>query len=317
MTTPDPKSFLVTGATGFIGKRLVARLADVAQHVYCVVDEDRGQRARLPVASGVVPVEMGTTGQDTKAIVSRLSPDIVVNLVAQGVDPASRDSRGMISGNLGFISDLILALRDSSPEVVLHVGSWSEYADPVDNEPIREDHPIWPTSLYGAAKATASIYGNALARELGIPFVTLRLFNVYGPGESQGRLFPHLITNLGNLDHADLTSAEQIRDFTFVDDIVDAVLTAGAAGLEPYTAYNICSGRPVTVHTVAERVADIMGAPRHLLRFGAIEQRHDEPPFMVGDNSRFHEATGWRPRVTLDDGIRLTIESRAQETTTP
>jgi nucleoside-diphosphate-sugar epimerase len=309
----EQNSFLVTGATGFIGRRLVARLSRMAGPVYCVVDADRGQASRLPDYLNVVPLEISSARGDLATVVSHVAPDIVFNLVAQGVNPASRDPKELIAGNLGFVSDLVLALTHSPPKIVLHIGSWSEYADPLTTDPIGEDHPIWPRSLYGAAKATATLYGNSVARTVGIPFVTLRLFNVYGPGETSGRLLPHLIAQLSRGDYADLTSGEQIRDFTYVDDVAAALATAGTANLEPYTAYNICSGRPVAVRTIAEAVADILGVSRGLLGFGALEQRDDEPSFIVGDNSRFHAATGWLPRTDLVEGIRLTIESEMRE----
>jgi nucleoside-diphosphate-sugar epimerase len=162
--------------------------------------------------------------------------------------------------------------------------------------------------MYGAAKAATGIFGSALARQAGIPFVTLRLFNIFGVGEAPQRLIPYLIDCLGRSEPADLTPGDQIRDLTYVDDVVDAIRTAATSRLEPYSAYNICSGRRTQMRWVAETVADMMGQRRSLLRFGALPRREDEPQLVVGSNERFVGATGWRPRVTVEEGIRLMIE---------
>jgi nucleoside-diphosphate-sugar epimerase len=213
----------------------------------------------------------------------------------------------MINGNIGVMSRLIQGLSHSSPRVILHAGSWSEYADSNGSDPIGEDRPIWPRSVYGAAKASATIFGNALARETGLPFVTLRLFNVFGIGEAPSRLIPYLIDRLGASEYADLTPGDQVRDLTYVDDVVDAILLAAEAGLEPYTAYNVCSSRPTAVKWIAETVADIMHKPRNLLRFGSIPRRTDEPLEVVGDNTKFVSATGWEPKTTVATGVELMV----------
>jgi nucleoside-diphosphate-sugar epimerase len=241
--------------------------------------------------------------------------EVVINLAAQGVDPKSRDPESIMGGNAGVLINLISALEGLSPRVILHAGSWSEYAATNGAAPIRESDPIAPTSIYGAAKASASLVGTALARVSGIPFVTLRLFNVFGVGEPPNRLIPYLIDRLRKSVHADLTPGDQTRDLTYVDDVVEAILLASRSTLEPFTAYNVCSSRPTEVRWIAEKVAEIMDKPRTLLHFGAMPHRADEPMSVVGDNSRFVSATGWHPRVAVDDGIRLMVAAlRSGET---
>lgn len=302
----DATSYLVTGATGFIGRRLVTRLAEKGDSVFCLVSRDRDQMSRLPQIRGVTPIDMGRAGS-LRETMGKANAEIVINLAAQGVDPKSRDPASIMDGNAGVLINLISALEGLSPRVILHAGSWSEYANPDGADPIRENHPIAPTSIYGAAKASASLVGSALARQAGIPFITLRLFNVFGVGEPPMRLIPYLIDRLRASVHADLTPGNQSRDLTYVDDIVEAILLASRSTLEPFTAYNVCSSRPTEVRWIAERVADIMDKPRTLLRFGAVPHRADEPLSVVGDNTRFVSATGWFPRITVDDGIDLMV----------
>jgi nucleoside-diphosphate-sugar epimerase len=304
--TDDATSYLVTGATGFIGRRLVARLAEEGDSVVCLVSRDRDQMSRLPQLPGVTSIDIGLAGS-LRETLENANTQIVINLAAQGVDPKSRDPGSIMEGNAGVLINLISVLEGLSPRVILHAGSWSEYANPDGAGPIRENHPIAPSSIYGAAKASASLFGTALARHAGIPFITLRLFNVFGIGEPPMRLIPYLIDRLRASAHADLTPGNQTRDLTYVDDIVEAILLASRSTLEPFTAYNVCSSQPTEVRWIAERVADIMDKPRTLLRFGAVPHRADEPLSVVGDNTRFVSATGWSPRITVEDGIDLMV----------
>lgn len=301
-------SYLVTGATGFIGSNLVHRLSRDGASVFCLASSSRGQIDRIPSLPGVVPIPFPPTGGDLSRLIAEAKPEIVVNLAAGGVDPRSRDVERMVHDNVGILAALINGLSRATPKLILHTGSWSEYA-PKTTGTIDEDQPIRPSSLYGAAKAAASIYGKAAAREAEIPFVTLRLFNVYGSGERPERLIPYLITRLSNGDSAELTQGDQIRDLTHVDDVVAAILAAGEADLEPFTDYNVCSGQPIRIRDVAEIVADALGVSESLLKFGAMPMRPDEPSRVVGDNSRFQSATNWRPTISVPEGIRLMLES--------
>ncbi|MEX1134725.1 MAG: NAD(P)-dependent oxidoreductase [Acidimicrobiia bacterium] len=305
----EPTSYLVTGATGFIGRHLVTRLANYGASVFCLVSNGRNQLDRLPKVQGVTPVESGSKG--FRQTLGGANPDVVINLAAQGVDPSSRDPDSLINGNVGVLVELISGLSESSPRVILHAGSWSEYATTEEPGPITENRPIGPSSIYGAAKASAALFGNALARQAGIPFVTLRLFNVFGVGEPPRRLIPYLVEQLRLSAPADLSPGDQTRDLVYVDDVVDAFLLASKTPLEPFTAYNVCSSRPTEVRWIAETVADIMEKPRTLLRFGALRHREDEPLSVVGDNTRFVAATGWHPQTTVEEGIRSMIVARS------
>jgi nucleoside-diphosphate-sugar epimerase len=175
---------------------------------------------------------------------------------------------------------------------------------------IREEHPLEPPSLYGAAKAAAALFGKALAARLGIAFVPLRLFGVYGPGEAPSRLVPHLIAHFRAGTTPALTPGGQARDFTYIDDVVEALMAAATApGVVAGRAYNVCSGVPSLVREVAHLAARAVGKEGADLGLGRRAYRDDEPMWIVGDPSRFTEATGWTARVALEEGIRRMAEA--------
>ena len=304
-----PASVLVAGATGFIAQALFRCLETLEIPAQALVFTDRGQLQRIPVRAGLEVHEASST--DTASMeeaIENASPEIVVNLAAGGARPGERQPDNLGGGNAGLLSRLLEACAKNPPRLFLHAGSWSEYGPADEDALITEDHPVTPTSEYGAAKAAASELGFSLAPELGVPMVTLRLFHVFGIGESETRLIPSLMKGLDAGLPVDLTPGGQVRDFIYVDDAANAFRAAwDAAELEPYQVFNVCSGSPVTVRAVAEKVADAMEKPHDLLNFGALPKREDEEPWIVGDNAKFTGAAGWRPGVTLDEGIRRMV----------
>lgn len=300
-------SYLINGATGFVGSRLVERLSREGAIVYCLAQDERDQRSRLPKLPGVVPIEVPAIPSSIRGFLSDVQPEVVVNLAAAGVAPASRVPVTTLVDNVSLVGQLLEGLGDSPPRVFLHAGSWSEYGASKHGQRIHESHPINPETVYGSAKASASMFGSAYARALSIHFVTLRFFNVYGVGEADHRLIPYLVERLREQMPADLTSGDQVRDLTYVDDVVEAIVCASTTELVGFTAYNICSSREIRIRSVAEMVADSMTVPKELLRFGALPDRVGEASWVVGDNTLFREATGWEPRTSIVDGVRQTV----------
>lgn len=305
------RTAVLTGATGFIGSALARRLVDEGIKVYGIVRTNSSCNSLLEIMPGVEKIQVQSfKTEELKSIFSGIPVDIVFNLASYGVNQQHRDPKIMLEGNVDLVANLLLSLRDSVIKKFIHVGSCSEYGNLLKKDVLFEGDPIKPVSLYGAAKAASSIYGNALAINLGIPFVTLRLFGVYGVGENHFRLIPYLIHKLSQTKPVDLTPGDQVRDFLYIDDVIDALIAAAQSEkLALYSIFNVCSGHPTRIRDVAEAVADTIGRSRNLLLFGKRPHRQDEPMVVVGDNSRFIEATNWRPRITLAEGISKMVNA--------
>lgn len=298
-----PRVAVVTGGTGFIGSALVRRLAADGAHVTCLVRRDSERAARVRDMDGVSVVPF-----DEMPGFAAPAGSVVYNLASYGVRPDQRDPELLVEGNATLLLRLIAAAKRWSAARVVHIGSCAEYAMATAPALVTEQHPLGTGSLYGAAKAAAYLLGTAQARQLGVPMVTLRLFGTYGPGEAPHRLIPHLVSRLSRGERATLTSGEQFRDLTYVDDVVDACLAAARPNmLENLGTYNVCSGTPVKIRTVAETVARVMRRPMSDLGFGDAALRDYETAWLVGDPARFRAATDIKPQVDLEDGIRRSI----------
>jgi GDP-4-dehydro-6-deoxy-D-mannose reductase len=300
-------SALVTGATGFIGQHLVRRL--VAQNVktYCLVRAAALSAATHTRLSGatILPLH-GDSPADWRQALNGIETDAVFHLASPGVVAGKDSPESLRETNVRLICQLLDVVRHWPLRSVIHAGSFSEYA--VSTGLLSEDSPLLPSTLYGASKVAAWQAGRAIALQHGLTLINLRLFHVYGPGEASSRLIPSLHQHLALRQPAALTAGAQIRDAVFIDDVVDALLAAAALpqAREP-AAFNICSGVPIAVRQIGELVARKLQAPPALLRWGELPYRPGDPMRAVGDNRRFLQATGWRPRISLDEGVARTL----------
>ncbi len=312
------RSALVTGATGFLGSVLVEHLLAQGIETICLV------RSRLAADRRKLPKDVRTIeatsfqASQLKTKLAGISADVVFHLASYGVRQNDRDPHQLIEGNINLLTDLLQATADWPLRRFVHTGSCSEYGFPEgENVAIAESHPLRPASLYGSAKASSVLFGTALASQLNVPFVTLRLFGVFGPHEAPDRLIPYLIAKLRRDESVDLTPGEQVRDLLYEEDVAEAFIAAAdAIGMKSSEAYNVCSARPTRIRDVGEAVADELGKPRHLLHWGKRQYRADEPLWLVGDNRRFTATTSWSPRVSVEEGIRRMIaaNSRSRKT---
>jgi nucleoside-diphosphate-sugar epimerase len=306
------QSALVTGATGFIGSALASRLLAEKLEVTCLIRSRHKAASHLAGLPGIRVVEVPSfQTSHLKAKLANVSAEVIFHFASYGVQQEDRDPDQLIEGNIGLVAHLLEATARWPLRRFIHTGSCAEYGfSGSENILIPETQPRRPTSLYGAAKAASVLFGSALASRLSVPFLTLRLFGVFGTHEAPQRLIPYLIHRLERDEPADLTPGEQVRDFLYEDDVTEAFLeAAGAERLKSYEAYNVCSGRPVRIREIGEAVADALQKPRQLLRWGEHPYRGDEPLWLVGDNRRFTEATSWRPRISLGEGIRRVISA--------
>jgi nucleoside-diphosphate-sugar epimerase len=245
---------------------------------------------------------------DFAALLRRLSPSNVVNLASYGVAPSESDPETLLDANVGALTRLLAACAGSGVRVI-HAGSCSEY-DRVDQPALMtEDTPCHPSTPYGAAKLAATEWGRTLAARLGVPFVTLRLFGVYGPGESPHRIIPAVRAKLAAREPVELTHGNQVRDLTYVDDLCEALTRALDADLPTGGVYNVCSGVGVSIRSVCLSVCRALGASPELLLFGAKPLRPGELEWVVGDPSRFGTVTGWQASTSLDAGVARTLEA--------
>ncbi|MBV8428791.1 MAG: NAD(P)-dependent oxidoreductase [Hyphomicrobiales bacterium] len=296
---------LVTGASGFIGRALVTHLRENAKRVIASGRET----SALPPADRQLKLDVPSTGAIAEALRGE-SVDVVFHCAAYGVSPQDRNPVRMLEANVMATGTWVEAAASIGARAFVYAGSCSEYGRVVKPQRIRENHPLDADDLYGAAKAAGGRWGSALARSRGLPFQWVRLFGVFGAGETPHRLLPYVHERLSRGERVDLTSGLQWRDLLYVEDAASGLLRAAEIALEGRLGpFNLCTGEPVTVRAVTQELARQMGASFELLDFGARAHRPDEPTWMVGDGSLLAHATGFGPSIGLSEGIALTLRA--------
>ncbi len=194
-------------------------------------------------------------------------------------------------------------------------GTCAEYAwgDEILRERDAQQGPateLEPATLYGACKHAAHIAATAVARELDVSLAWGRVFFLYGPGEEPRRLVSSVARGLLAGEEVATTDGLQRRDFMHVRDVAGALVALLASDVNG--AVNIASGKAVAVRDIVGLIAAEAGGAERV-RWGALPSRPDEPPTIVGDAQRLRSEVGYVPTITLEQGIRETVESLRRE----
>lgn len=290
---------LLTGGTGFLGSWVLERLlADRHQVAVLVRPGNDPWRIR-----GLLPSCTALAGEMAALPdLARFGPQAVLHLAWSGVSNQARNDPGQ-GGNVGHTLALVEAAAKAGAKSFLGLGSQAEYGP--CGHAIDEDTPCRPTTLYGEAKLAAARAAEARCRELGLRFAWLRVFSAYGPRDHDYWMIPSLIRALLKRQRPALTAGEQMWDYLWSGDTAEAVvavMTAGAEGV-----FNLGSGKAVPLRVVIEEIRDRID-PSLPLGFGDIPYRPDQVMRLEADISRLRRATGWGPRMSLQEGLARTVE---------
>ena len=164
-------------------------------------------------------------------------------------------------------------------------------------------------SPYSASKIGADKMAESYARSFGVPVAILRPFNTYGPRQSLRAVIPTVIAQALAGGPVRLGSLEPRRDLTFVSDTVAAFLALGGTDVAGGRALNAGSGAAISVGELARTILDLLGSDAELVADeGRVRPVESEVGELVADASALGEATGWQPRVPLEEGLVLTAD---------
>ena len=286
---------LVLGAGGFVGRHLCARLRADGWDVVGTVRPGAGHPS-----PGEVAVDLADPAA-LEAAVRAADPDVAFHLAAGRARATAADRRATAAVNTSSGLHLVEALGERCRAVV-RLGSSTEYAA-VDG-PMDETAPLSPRGFFGATKAAGSLLLVAAAHERGLRSAVLRAFQVYGPGDHDGRLVPTVLRAARDGSVLPLTAPGSRRDWVHVDDVVEACVRAAAADdLPAGTVLNVGTGRQ-TANEELVATAERATGRRIRVDVGAHPGRSWDTGSWVSDPSRARALLGWEPVVELEDGLR-------------
>jgi len=305
---------LVTGAGGFIGSHLCERLVQEGASVRGLCRytsrRDIGNLALLsPDIRASMDVLFGDLA-DGDFVRSALSGcDTVFHLGASISVPYSYTApREVVETNvMGTLSVVSAARALGEPIRIVHMSS-SEVYGTAQRSPMDESHPLDAQSPYAASKVGADKIAMSFHLAFGIPLVTARPFNTYGPRQSPRAVIATIVEQALAGDELHLGATAPTRDFVYVTDTVDALIRLARSDVVGET-FNIATGTDVSIADVVAVVSDLLGRE---LRVVSKEERlrpdSSEVYRLIGDASKLRGLTGWEPRVTLRDGLSQVIE---------
>lgn len=305
---------LVTGAGGFIGGHLVARLVEDGAAVRAFVRynsrNDRGTLDWLdPAVASQVETVLGDLRDVESVTQAAEATDVVLHLAAQIAIPYSYvNPRDFFETNvLGTLNVAQAALRSGAQHVV-HT-STSEVYGTAQTVPITERHPLEPQSPYAASKLAADKLMDAWHRSYGLPVTILRPFNTFGPFQSARAIVPTIVSQALAGGPVRLGSLHPRRDLTFVADTVAGFLAAAESPDAVGRTIQLGTGVDVSVGDLVDLVAEVLGRELEVeTEAERIRPAKSEVQRLVSDPSLARTLTGWEPRVDLREGLRRTVE---------
>jgi nucleoside-diphosphate-sugar epimerase len=293
---------LVVGGGGFIGRNVVERGLSLG---WQITTASLNARNAIGRTESVIRVDIA----DSVALRESLGDaqfDYVVNCGGY-VDhrPFSQGGRSVIDTHFAGVMNLAQAIDRATLRSFVHIGSSDEYgsAPAPQTEKMREG----PISPYSLSKVAATHFLQMLHRTERFPATVLRLFLAYGPGQDQTRFLPQIIAGCLEGQPFPVSSGTQLRDFCFIDDIVDAVFVALDQPSVRGEVINVASGQPVSIRTVIEAVRTRIGRGEPL--FDSIPHRPGENMELFADIAKAKSLLKWSPKVEFESGLDRTISA--------
>jgi UDP-glucose 4-epimerase len=301
------KKILVTGGAGFIGSHLVDVLAD-ANQVTVVDNLSSGKLENIQphLQRGTVRFVQAdiTDFEQTRKLVS--GSQIVFHLAVQGLRLSLFDPRPVHEVNATGTLNMCQAALEAEVERFVHISSSEAYGT-AKTVPMSEDHPLLPTTPYGASKLAGEAYARSYHLSFGLPVVIVRPFNTYGPRANlhgvYGEVIPRFVLRVMN-DQPPIIfgDGEQTRDFTDVSDIVRGIIMSSENDILVGETINIATGKEISIEELARLILGLLGrdgelAPLHMEARPGDVRRH------YADISKATRLLNFRPRINIEEGI--------------
>jgi UDP-glucose 4-epimerase len=318
------KTALVTGGAGFIGSHLADRL--IAENYRVIIVDNLSTGKKENINPKAVFYQMDILSPDLSGVFAKENPEIVFHLAAQisvrqSTENPVKDAETNILGSLNLLQNFIKTLPlPSSPslgegedlggggiksKVIFASTGGALYGD-AEQIPTSEDYPIWPLSPYGIAKSTVEKYLYYYHQIFNLPFISLRLANVYGPRQDpQGEagvvaIFCNKLLN--NEQPVINGTGEQTRDYVFVGDVAEALLLA--ANTPKTGMFNVGTGKETSVNQLFEMLKNIIRAKQQAV-YGSAKTGEQQRSAL--DYSKIKNELAWEPAISLEQGLEKTV----------
>ena len=292
-------NILIVGGTGFIGYHLAKKSLKKGWQVTSISSRRPRKKRYLPKVKYIL-CDITKKKSLRKNIQKPFS--YVVNLGGY-VDHSNR--KKIFASHYIGCKNLTEIFLKKTPIAFVQMGSSAEYGNVIS--PQKENAKCNPKSVYGQAKLLSSTYLIDLFKKQKFPSTILRLYNTYGPRQDLNRFIPIIISGCIKNEKFPCSKGNQLRDFLYIDDVVDAILKSLTNKNAKGQIINIGSGKPRIIKNIIEYIKKISkgGYPQ----FGKIKLRKDEILKVYPDINKAKNKINWRPKISFKKGLKVTIDS--------
>lgn len=313
----EKRKVLVTGAGGFIGSHLVEKLVELKAEVKAFIRyNSRGDRGALELLSPILQEKIqfffGDLRDRTSVELAMENVDTVFHLGSLIAIPYSYlHPDEVIETNVLGTLNVMYAAKIKKVSQIIHT-STSEVYGSAQYLPIDEKHPLIAQSPYAASKIAADKIAESFYRSYELPVTIFRPFNAYGPRQSARAVIPTIISQALISDTVYLGAMHPVRDFTYVSDLISAFLKI--AELEPEKSvgevFNCGTGVGLKISDLADKIITLIGRNNIKIVFDAarIRPAKSEVECLIADNTKLRTFTNWEPEVSLEKGLKATID---------
>jgi len=298
---------LLTGSSGFIGANLLrALLKKNPKKIHIILRKTSNKwRIQNLLTSSKIQIHYGDINNKKfiDNVFKQAKPEIIYHCATYGMFlNKQKNKEKIIKTNILSLYYLIEQSAQHNVKRFINTGTTSEYG--IKNVSMKENMLLEPTNTYGATKASATIIASQLAKEYKLNLVTLRLFSPYGYYEEKNRLFPHVILNYLEDKEFSLSSQTFVRDFTFIDDIINAYIKVSQSNKKIYgDIFNVGTGKQYRLIDVIQTLEKIEKR-KAKITWGHIKAKQQEPKIWKSDNSKIKKVFNWTPKETLESGLK-------------
>ncbi|MFL6213636.1 MAG: NAD-dependent epimerase/dehydratase family protein [Blastocatellia bacterium] len=301
---------VVTGGAGFVGSNLVERLLKEGARVVVLDDFYTGTMENLPTADANLEVVRGSVTDDELVRDVVKGAAIIFHEAARNIIVSTRNPREDYEVNIGGTLNVLLAARETGVPRTVYASSASVYGNP-RYLPINEDDATNMLSPYAVSKFAGENYCKAFYESYGLSVAAVRYSNVYGTRQRPdnpycgviAKFFESAMSNEAPRIHGD---GEQTRDFTYIDDVVEATMLAGISSKAEGQVYNVGTGRETTINQLARMILRITGAEAEP---AYVDRRDiDNIRRRVVNIEKIRRELRWVPSVIIEEGLRRTYQ---------
>ena len=308
------KSVVVTGGAGFIGSHLVDRLIDEKPGSLVIIDDfSLGKEKNLASAKRKYPnlkvyKQNATRMRQMEEILRKESTDVVFNLAIEPLPKSLVDPKSGYDTNVELTSVICELARKEFFQTLVHFSSSEAYGN-AENIPMMENHPLKPTTPYGASKIASDHLVLSYVQTFDIEASIVRPFNAYGPRQNEGSyagVIPITIKRVFQRKSPIIYGdGLQTRDYTYVTDLADAAVKICKEEETRGRVLNIASGQETTITDLVTKIAELMNSEKPVTYEGT---RPGDVRRFFGCNLIARALIGYKPRIDLEEGLRLTIK---------